>query len=50
MSSAVAGARPEFERRLYGAAAALAALVVFTGFARSYYLRSLFVATLRFIG
>ena len=45
MNTALAVARPEFERRLYGATAVLAALVVFTGFARSYYLRSLFFAT-----
>ena len=45
MNAASAVSRPEFERRLYGAIAVLAALVVFTGFARSYYLRSLFFAT-----
>jgi len=44
MNMAPAVARPEFERRLYGGIAVLAALVVFTGFARSYYLRSMFVA------
>jgi hypothetical protein len=45
MNAAPATASPEFERRLYGGIAVLAALVVFTGFARSYYLRSLFVTT-----
>jgi hypothetical protein len=45
MNSAVVDAHPTFERRLYGGVAALAALVVLTGFARSYYLRSLFVGT-----